>query len=103
MSELLGGRDDLQVLQAVAGTAEECALELAQDILSRFVAVLVDRVQPEAGDPGLKVRIRLDGGAGSGRVPFGAALTTGRTGCPTGGRTRAEHRTDSHESSLRAG
>ena len=69
--ELFGGREDLDVVQAVAPAADEGALELAQQFLGGFGAVLVDRVGPAAGDPGQEVGVVLRRPCTSGRAPSG--------------------------------
>ena len=81
--ELFGGGEDFEVLQAVAGPAEERALELAEDLLGGFGAVLVDGVGPAPGDPGQEVRVVLDGGAGQG------VFHPGRVSGSQSGRTRS--------------
>ena len=66
MFELFGGREDLQVLESVAGFADERALELAQEFLGGLGAVLVQRIGPAPGHPGQEIRIILGRGAGQG-------------------------------------
>ena len=72
--ELFGGREDLQVLESVAGFADEGALELAQEFLGGFGAVLVQRVGPAPGHPGQEVRVVLGRGAGQGVFHPGGGL-----------------------------
>ena len=72
--ELFGGREDLQVLESVAGFADEGALELAQEFLGGLGAVLVQRVGPAPGDPGQEVRVVLGRGAGQGVFHPGGGL-----------------------------
>ena len=64
--ELFGGREDLEVVQAVAPAADEGALELAQQLLGGLGAVLVQRVGPAAGDADEEVGVVLGGRAGQG-------------------------------------
>ena len=66
MFELVRGGEDFQVLQAVPGFAEEGALELAEQFLGGFGAVLVQRLGPAAADPGQEVGVVLGRGAGQG-------------------------------------
>ena len=66
MFELFGGREDLQVLESVAGFADEGALELAQEFFGGLGAVLVQRVGPGPGHAGEEVRVVLGRGAGQG-------------------------------------
>ena len=73
--ELFGGREDLDVVQAVAPAADEGALELTQQLLGGFGAVLVDRVGPAAGDPGQEVGVVLRRPCASGRAPSGPAAS----------------------------
>ena len=72
---MFGGREDLDVVQAVAPAADEGALELAQQLLGGFGAVLVDRVGPAAGDPGQEVGVVLRRPCASGRAPSGPAAS----------------------------
>ena len=56
------------------GAADEGALELAQQLLGGFGAVLVQRVGPAAGDPGQEVGVVLGGRAGQGVFHPGRGL-----------------------------
>ena len=79
--ELVGGGEDFQVVQAVAGSADEGALELAEEFFGGFGAVLVEGVGPAAGDPGQEVGVVLGRGAGQGVFHPGRRLgvADGRT------------------------
>ena len=61
MLELVRGREDFQVLQAVPGFAEKGALDPAEQFLGRLGAVLVQRLGPPAGDPSQEVGVVFDG------------------------------------------
>jgi hypothetical protein len=54
---LVGGGEDFEVVQAVAGFADECALGVAEGFFAGFGAVGVDGVGPAAGDAGEEVRV----------------------------------------------
>jgi hypothetical protein len=55
---LVGGGEDFEVVQAVAGFADERALGVAEGFFAGFGAVGVDGVGPAAGDAGEEVRVR---------------------------------------------
>ena len=85
--ELVRGGEDFQVLQAVPGFAEEGALELAEQFLGGFGAVLVQRLGPAAADPGQEVGVVLGRGAGQGVLHRRRGL--GEAGCAGPGPGRA--------------
>ena len=54
---LVGGGEDFEVVQAVAGFADEGALGVAEGFFTGFGAVGVDGVGPAAGDAGEEVGV----------------------------------------------
>jgi hypothetical protein len=65
---LVGGGEDFQVVEAMAGFADERALGVAESFFGGFGAVGVEGVGPAAGDAGQEVGVR--GGGGVGEVVF---------------------------------
>jgi hypothetical protein len=61
---LVGGGEDFEVVEAVAGFADECALGVAECFFCWFGAVGVDGVGPAAGDAGEEVGVCGRGRAG---------------------------------------
>lgn len=60
---MLGCGEDFDVVEAAVGAAEEGALAVAVFFFAGFGAVLVDGVDPAAGDAGEEVLVVVDGGA----------------------------------------
>ncbi len=65
---MVGGGEDFEVMEAVAGFADEGALGVVEGFFGGFGAVGVDGVGPAAGDAGEEVGV--GGGCGVGEVVF---------------------------------
>ena len=61
---MVGGGEDFEVVESVAGSAEERALAVAEVFFGGFGAVLVDGVGPAVGDAGEEVVVVLDARCG---------------------------------------